>query len=211
MSRKRTRRNRPRNFAARMNSVHRPRQSGRSRPTGPPMRSRCHIAAPCRPSKRVLAGSSAARAGRLRKADAVDLDALAAQVQRDVVPALHSRRDCLDSVGVVRAEEFQRLLGAHHAETPGRSGGVLLEQIDLRVRVTLLPEITEIEAAGASADHGDTQDATLPYSRGSTPASQSVRLEHSTALYPGEIKPGAACLGLRSRCTEFLLTFPFQQ
>ena len=33
---------------------------------------------------------------------------------------------------------------------------VLLEQIDLRVRVTPLPEIGEVEAAGASADHGDT-------------------------------------------------------
>jgi hypothetical protein len=30
------------------------------------------------------------------------------------------------------------------------------------VRVALLPEIREIEPAGAAADHGDTQDLFLP-------------------------------------------------
>ena len=90
------------------------------------------------------------------EADAVDLDAFAAQVQRDVLPALHPRRDGVDRVGIVGAQEFQRLLGEHHAEAPGGAGGVLLEQIDLGVRVTLLPEIGEVETAGASADHGDT-------------------------------------------------------
>src|ERR1700749_2171281 len=90
------------------------------------------------------------------KADAADLDALAAQVERDVVPALHPWRDGVDRVGVVSAQEFQRLLGEHHAKAPGGAGGVLLKQIDGRVRVTLFPEIGEIETSGASADPGDT-------------------------------------------------------
>ena len=90
------------------------------------------------------------------EADAVDFDALAAQVQRDVLPALHPRRDGVHRLGIVGAQKFQRLLGEHHAKAPGRAFGVLLEQVDLRVRVTPLPEIGEVEAAGASADHGDT-------------------------------------------------------
>ena len=90
------------------------------------------------------------------EADAVDFDALPAQVQRDVLPALHPRRDGVHGIGIVGAQKFQRLLGEHHAEAPGRAFGVLLEQIDLRVRVTPLPEIGEVETAGASADHGDT-------------------------------------------------------
>ena len=90
------------------------------------------------------------------EADAVDLDALAAQIEGDVLPALHPRRDGVDRVGVVGAQEFQRLFGEHHAKAPGGSGGILLEQVDIRVRMPLFPQIGEIEASGASADHGDT-------------------------------------------------------
>ena len=97
------------------------------------------------------------------EADAVDLDAFAAQVERDVLPALHPWRDGVDRLGIVGAQEFQRLFGEHHAKAPGGAGRVLLEQVDVRVRVTLLPEIGEIETAGASADHGDTHD--LPPNR----------------------------------------------
>src|SRR5204863_3106842 len=39
--------------------------------------------------------------------------------------------------------------------------GVLLEQLDLGLRMPLLPEITEIEASGAAADYGDTHDTSL--------------------------------------------------
>ena len=90
------------------------------------------------------------------EADAVDRDILAAQIERDVLPAFHPRRDRVDGVGVVGTQEFQRLLGEHHAKTPGGSGGILFEQVDMRVRMTLLPQISEIETSGASPDHGDT-------------------------------------------------------
>ena len=43
------------------------------------------------------------------KADAVDLDAFAAQIERDVFPALHPRRDGIDGVSIVGSQEFQRL------------------------------------------------------------------------------------------------------
>jgi hypothetical protein len=90
------------------------------------------------------------------EADAVDLDALAMQIERDVLPALHPGRDGVDGFRVVGAQKFQRLFGEHHAEPPGRAFGVLLEQVDVCVRVTPLPEIGEVEASGASADDGDT-------------------------------------------------------
>src|SRR6185312_3536654 len=91
------------------------------------------------------------------EADAVDLDAFTAQIERDVLPALHARRDGIDGLGVIGAQELQRLVGEHHAKAPGRTGRVLLEQVDLCVRVALLPEIGEVKTAGASADHGDAQ------------------------------------------------------
>src|SRR5262249_57798062 len=96
------------------------------------------------------------------EADAIDLDALSAQIERDVLPALHARRNRIDRRGIVGAQEFQRLIGEHHAKTPGRAGRVLFEQLDRRVRVTRLPEIGEIEPARPSADHGDAQEICLP-------------------------------------------------
>src|SRR6266436_9039458 len=60
------------------------------------------------------------------------------------------------------AQEFKRLFGEHHAKTPGGAGGVLFKQIDPGVRVAPFPEIGEIEAAGAAADHGDTHNFILP-------------------------------------------------
>ena len=92
------------------------------------------------------------------EADPVDLDAFAAQVEGDVVPALHPWRDGVDGVGIVGTQEFKRLLREHHPKTPGGAGGILLKQIDVGVRVAPSPEIGEIETAGASADHGDTHN-----------------------------------------------------
>lgn len=82
------------------------------------------------------------------EADAVDGHAVAAQVQRDVLPALHVRRDRVDRLGVVGAQEFQGLIRKHHAKAPGRVGRVLFEQVDLILGVTLLPEIGEVEPTG---------------------------------------------------------------
>src|SRR5579872_1033114 len=96
------------------------------------------------------------------KSDAVDLDALPAQIERDVLPAFHSRRDCVHGVGVVGTQEFERGIGEHHPETPCGARRVLLEQIDRGVRMAPLPQIAEIEAAGAPAGHGDSHDARLP-------------------------------------------------
>src|SRR3981081_4413317 len=45
------------------------------------------------------------------KTDAIDLDAFAAQIEANVLPALHPWCDGVDRVGVVGAEEFKRLLG----------------------------------------------------------------------------------------------------
>ncbi|MGY4354162.1 hypothetical protein ACVW0J_000655 [Bradyrhizobium sp. i1.7.7] len=91
------------------------------------------------------------------EADAVDGDAVAVKVQRDVLPALHMRRDRIDRFGVVGAQEFQGLIGEHDAKAPGRVGRVLFEQVDLILGMTLLPEIGEIEPTGPPANHGDPQ------------------------------------------------------
>src|ERR1700682_6342836 len=90
------------------------------------------------------------------EADAVDLDARAAQMERDVPPPLHPWRDRIHRIGIVGAQEFERLFGEHHAEPPGGAGGILLEQVDRGVRMAPFPEVGEIEPARASADHGDT-------------------------------------------------------
>src|SRR3977135_1779126 len=96
------------------------------------------------------------------KTDAVDLDACAAQIEANVLPAFHPWCDGVDRVGVVGAQEFKRLLGEHDAETPSGAGGILLKQVDVGIRVTSFPKIGEIETSGASADHGDTQDLPPP-------------------------------------------------
>ena len=95
------------------------------------------------------------------EANAVDLDPLATQVQRDVGPALHVRRDRVHRLRIIGAQEFQRLVREHHAKAPGDAGGVLLEQVDLRLGVAPLPEIGEVESSRTSAEYGDAH-AILP-------------------------------------------------
>src|SRR6201995_2665511 len=92
------------------------------------------------------------------KTNAVDLDTFAPQAECHVLPALHPGGDRVHRVGIVSAQEFKRLIGKDNAEAPGGVGRVLFEQVDARFRMMLLPEIAEIEAAGASADNGDTHD-----------------------------------------------------
>src|ERR1700691_902705 len=72
------------------------------------------------------------------EADTVDRDIFAAQVEGDVLPALHPWRDGVDRVGVVSAQEFQRLLGEHHAKAWAGAAGVLLKQVEMSVRMPLL-------------------------------------------------------------------------
>src|SRR5450756_1401656 len=67
------------------------------------------------------------------------------------------RRDGIHCIGIVGAQEFERLFGEHHAEPPGGAGGILLEQVDHGVRMAPFPEIGEIESARTSADHRDAQ------------------------------------------------------
>ena len=127
------------------------------------------------------------------EADAVDLDAFATQVQGNVFPALHSRSDGLDRLGIVGAQEFERLFGEHHAKSPGGAGGILLEQVDMGVGVPLLPQIGEVEAAGASTDHGDTQRRRWSIiARQTTTGPPCTRV---TAMRPG--RPGNARCGPR--------------
>ena len=48
--------------------------------------------------------------------------------ERDVAPRLHMRRDEVDGLGVVIAQEFERPVREDDAEAPGGVGGVLLEE-----------------------------------------------------------------------------------
>jgi hypothetical protein len=120
------------------------------------------------------------------EADAVDLDAFAAQVEGDVPPALHPGRDGVDGVGIIGTQEFERLLGEHHAKPPGGAGGILFKQIDLGVRMAPFPEIPEVEAARASTDDSDTHS--FP---------PSMALHASAAQYPNEL-PAPPAFSLRS-------------
>jgi len=57
------------------------------------------------------------------------------------------RGDGVDRFGIVGTQEFQSLIGKDDAEAPGRAGGVLLVEIDLRGGMPPFPQIGEIEAA----------------------------------------------------------------
>ena len=61
------------------------------------------------------------------KADAVDDDALALEVERHVAPGFHVRHDRRIGLLVVLAEEFERAVGEHHAEAEGGVRRVLLD------------------------------------------------------------------------------------
>ncbi len=52
---------------------------------------------------------------------------------------------------IVGAQKFERPLGKHHSETPGRVGGILLVQLDVRSRVALFPKVGEIKTGRTSA------------------------------------------------------------
>ncbi len=54
-------------------------------------------------------------------------DALAAMIERDVVPGFEVRRDGSRGVGIVAAQEFERAIGEHHAEAEGGVARVLLD------------------------------------------------------------------------------------
>ena len=56
------------------------------------------------------------------------------------------------------AQKFQRLFGEHDTKAPSGAFLVLLEQLDGITGVATLPEIGEVKAARASADHGDAHD-----------------------------------------------------
>src|SRR3954454_20262331 len=124
------------------------------------------------------------------EADAVDLDGFATQIERHVIPALHLRRDGVDRIRIIRAQEFQRLFGEYHAEPPRRAGGILLEQIDVRLRMARLPQLREIETAGASADHGDTHLYLLAEAETGDPGktrTSDLRFR-KPPLYPAELR-----------------------
>ena len=84
-------------------------------------------------------------------------DGLPAMHDGDVAPGLHAGRDQVDGVRIVLAQEFQRTVGEHDAEAPGRAGRVLLEKMHLVARMPAFPEGGEVEPRRAPADHCQTQ------------------------------------------------------
>ena len=82
--------------------------------------------------------------------------------------------------------------------------GILLEQIDPRLGVTLLPEIGEVETSGASADHGDTHELPPNWQytvnwecRAFMSAAKSVRTSARPDLLPRSTLE-ARCIELRN-------------
>ena len=94
-----------------------------------------------------------------READPVDHHPLAQMHDGDVAPPLHVRRDRRDGLGVVVAQELERLVGEHDAEAPGGVGGVLLDEAHLVAGMAPLPQRREVEPGRSAAHdcnaHGD--------------------------------------------------------
>jgi hypothetical protein len=84
----------------------------------------------------------------------------------NVAPGLHAGRDEIDRLGVVFAQELERTVGEHHAETPGGPRRVLLEQMHLVARMPALPQVGKVEPGRAAADHCQTQGRSPMQPRG---------------------------------------------
>jgi hypothetical protein len=80
---------------------------------------------------------------------------LAAVDERDVLPGFHPGLDQVGGLGIVRAQEVEGAVGEHDAEAEGRAGRVLLEDLDLALRLPPLPQIGEVEPGRAAAEDGD--------------------------------------------------------
>ena len=96
-----------------------------------------------------------------REPHAVDGDGLAPVHEGDVAPGLHARRDEIDSIGIVLAQELECAVGEHDAETPGRVGRVLFEEADVIGGVPALPQGREIEAARPATQNAYTHGTAL--------------------------------------------------
>src|SRR3954470_13517744 len=95
------------------------------------------------------------------KADAVDDDALIAEVERDVVPGFHVRGDGGERRLVVVAQKFQRAFGEHHAETEGGVRRVLLDDGNVAAAAAL-DQVAEIKPGRTGAENGDAHSSLDP-------------------------------------------------
>src|SRR6185503_10548532 len=101
------------------------------------------------------------------------------------------RRDRRVGRLVVRAQEFQRALGEHHAEAEGGVGRVLLKDGDLGAAVAALDQVSEIEPGWSGAENGDAHGPKY-YSPGLRTKRRSFpRQRESSSCKSARVAPGS--------------------
>src|SRR5262249_21990130 len=98
-----------------------------------------------------------------REPVAVDVDALVAVHDALHRPALHRGLEEARQFGLVPLEEGERSVGEDHAETVGRTFGILLEGLHVPRREAALHEQREQQARRSRPDYGDAHAMTVSY------------------------------------------------
>src|SRR5262249_44758987 len=89
-------------------------------------------------------------------------------------------------VRIVGAQKFESAIGEHHAEAERGAGGILLDDLDLRVGPPALQQICEIEAGWTRADDDDAHGPFLPVVTGLVPAmTATIKSSGCTRRLPG--------------------------
>src|SRR5580704_7147172 len=103
----------------------------------------------------------------LEAAEAVSRRAqhLAAELDRDVVPAREPRRDLRVALGIGGRQMAERRVAEHDAESERVVGPVALVDHDVVLGRDALDEDAEVEPGRAAADAGDLHDALARYHR----------------------------------------------
>ena len=89
------------------------------------------------------------------EADAVEQDAFAAVMDRDTAPAFEFRRDGVEDRRIVLLQEFQRVLGKHHAEAEGQIRRILLDHAERQVEPARFRRSDKIKPGRPGADDHD--------------------------------------------------------
>src|SRR6516164_3957075 len=127
-----------------------------------------------------------------REPHAVDADLLALVAEHHVLPRLHSTGNDLLGLRIVGTQELQGAVREHHSEAPSRIGGILLQDLERRIGMPLLPEVGEVQAGGTGPKHRDAHARPPQYYGAFVAAITST----STSM-PGQ----ASWLILRNVCT----------
>ena len=120
-------------------------------------------------------------AGQARETMAARADALAFEVNVDVVPVVERRKNAFRGDRVVFAEIFQRLVGEDDPPTKGIVRAVALVDVDFMGRIPALGRNREVETARSASDASDLHVRRILYHRAEP---DSFRARHFLSGFP---------------------------